>query len=531
MGLSNFIPRRHCRRQEASENKDMANRPAILAVDQGTTSSRAIVFDTAGGIAAAAAQEFPQLYPQAGWVEQRPDDIYRSTVAVCREALARAEKAGAEVLSMGITNQRETTLVWDRQTGQPVYNAIVWQDRRTAEHCAQLRAQGHEADITARTGLLLDPYFSATKLAWILDHVEGARRQAEMGRLAFGTVDSYLLWRLSNGRIHATDATNAARTLLFNIHTQQWDEELLTLFQVPPKMLPEVRDCAAEFGRTEPTHFGRALPVQGVAGDQHAAMVGQGCFSPGMVKSTYGTGCFALLNTGARPVASRNRLLTTLAYRLGGEPTYALEGSIFIAGAAIKWLRDSLGLLRNAAESEEYARRLESNKGVYLVPAFSGLGAPHWDPHARGALSGITHDTGPAEIARAALEAVCYQTHDLMVAMASDAGEPPQRLRVDGGMAANAWLLQRLADLVDLTVERPHVIETTALGAAYLAGLQAGIWPSLEDIRHHWRPAALYQPSISVSERERCLLGWAQALRQVLTAGHNDPSRSQDTRH
>ncbi|HET8700297.1 MAG TPA: glycerol kinase GlpK [Nitrococcus sp.] len=499
----------------------MAKRQSVLAVDQGTTSSRAIVFDTAGHIVAVAQQEFPQLYPRSGWVEQRPDDIYRSTVAVCREALAQAEAAGVEVLTMGITNQRETTLVWDRQTGKPIYNAIVWQDRRTAEHCARLRAQGHEAEITARTGLLLDPYFSATKLAWVLDNVEGARHQAEIGRLAFGTVDSYLLWRLSGGRVHATDATNASRTLLFDIHTQQWSEDLLTLFQLPPGLLPEVRDCAAEFGRTQATHFGRTLPVQGMAGDQHAAMVGQTCFTPGMVKSTYGTGCFALLNTGSRPVRSRNRLLTTLAYRLGGKPTYALEGSIFIAGAAIKWLRDSLGLLRDAAESEDCARRLESNKGVYLVPAFTGLGAPHWDPHARGALFGITQDTGPAEIARAALESVCYQTRDLMIAMANDAGEPPRELRVDGGMAANTWLLQCLADLVGLTVERPRIIETTALGAAYLAGLQAGIWSSLEDVQHHWQADARYQPGISASEREQCLLGWEQALGRVLTGGRS----------
>ncbi|MDN5869714.1 MAG: glycerol kinase GlpK [Nitrococcus sp.] len=503
----------------------MAKREAILAVDQGTTSSRAIVFDTAGHMVAVAQQEFPQLYPRTGWVEQRPEDIWQSTLAVCREALARARATGAEILTMGITNQRETTLVWDRQSGEPVYNAIVWQDRRTAEHCARLSAQGYEAEVTARTGLLLDPYFAATKLAWILSNVEGARRRAETGRLAFGTVDTYLLWRLSGGRVHATDATNACRTALFNIHTQQWDEELLALFHVPAGLLPEVRDCAADFGHTQTAGLERALPIQGIAGDQHAAMVGQSCFSPGMVKSTYGTGCFALLNTGAEPVRSRNRLLTTLAYRIDGEPTYALEGSIFIAGAAIKWLRDSLGLLRHAGESEDYARRLDSNKGVYLVPAFTGLGAPHWDPHARGALFGITLDTGQAEIIRAALESVCYQTNDLMVAMANDAGEPPRELRVDGGMAANAWLLQRLADLVDLAVERPRVIETTALGAAYLAGLQAGIWSSLDDLRHHRQVSARYQPSISASERERCLLGWRRALERTLTAECYDMSR------
>lgn len=509
----------------------MTTRPAILAVDQGTTSSRAIVFDTQGGIVAAAAQEIPNLYPQAGWVEQRPEDIYRSTVAVCRDALAGAEAAGVEVLTMGVTNQRETTLLWDRHSGEPVHNAIVWQDRRTAEHCARLGRQGHEAEITARTGLLLDPYFSATKLAWLLEHVEGVRRNAEAGRLAFGTVDSYLLWRLSGGRVHATDATNAARTLLFNIHTQRWDEDLLALFGVPATVLPEVHDCAAEFARTDAAPLGRVLPVQGIAGDQHAAMVGQGCFSPGMVKSTYGTGCFALLNTGTRPVPSRNRLLTTLAYRINGEPTYALEGSIFIAGAAIKWLRDSLGLLRTAAESEDYARRVESNRGVYFVPAFTGLGAPHWDPHARGALLGITQDTGPAEIARAALESVCYQTHDLMLAMANDAGESPRELRVDGGMAANAWLLQRLADLTGVIVERPRVIETTALGAAYLAGLQAGVWSSWDEIGRHWQADARYEPSISASERDQCLLGWRQSLQRVLTERDTKDNRDRSAGH
>ncbi len=497
----------------------MATRQGILAIDQGTTSSRAIVFDLDGQIVATAQEEFPQHYPQSGWVEHDPGDLWQSTLRVCREALARADEQGVETVTIGITNQRETTLVWDRQTGEPVYNAIVWQDRRTADRCAELRDLGHQRAVTARTGLLLDPYFSATKIAWILDRVDGTRARAERGELAFGTVDTWLLWQLTGGRSHATDATNAARTLLFNIHEQDWDDELLKLFRVPRSLLPTVRDCADDFGTVDESLLGRRLNVEGVAGDQHAAVVGQGCFEPGMVKSTYGTGCFALLNTGERPVHSRNRLLTTLAYRLDGRPTYALEGSIFVAGAAIQWLRDGLGLIDSAAETEAIAAGTQSNKGVYLVPAFTGLGAPHWDPDARGAVFGLTRDTGVAEFVRAALESVCYQTHDLVNAMGRDAGEPPHELRVDGGMVANEWLLQALSDLVGLEVARPTVTETTALGAAYLAGLRHGIWSSLDEVRGQWQLDRRCTPQIAAVDRDQAIAGWRDAVRRVLSNG------------
>jgi len=494
----------------------MANRDGILAVDQGTTSSRAIVFDAGGAVVAVSQQEFPQHYPHSGWVEHDPEDLWVSTLAVCREAIDRAREAGVRATVMGITNQRETTLVWDRATGEPVCNAIVWQDRRTAETCAKLRSRGDEAEVTARTGLLLDPYFSATEVAWILDNVSGARQRAEAGELAFGTVDSWLIWRFTGGAKHLTDATNASRTMLFNIHTQQWDEDLLKRFRVPAEVLPEVLDSAADFGETLPELLGYSLPIRGVAGDQHAAVVGQGCFSPGMIKSTYGTGCFALINTGSEAVASKNRLLTTLAYRIDGQPTYALEGSIFVAGAAVQWLRDRLGVIASAEETEALAASLDDNKGVYLVPAFTGLGAPHWDPDARGALFGLTRDTGPAELARAALESVCYQTHDLIVAMAADAGTAPQTLRVDGGMVVNNWLLQMLADVADVAVERPTVIETTALGAAYLAGLGHGVWGSLEDVRSQWQLDRRFEPSVAEADRKRALAGWSRAVRRVI---------------
>ncbi|MBA1146344.1 glycerol kinase GlpK [Ectothiorhodospiraceae bacterium WFHF3C12] len=494
----------------------MANADGILAVDQGTTSSRAIVFDLNGHIASVAQQEFEQHYPRSGWVEHDPEDLWQSTLAVCREACAEAGERGVRPVTMGITNQRETTLVWDRETGKPVYNAIVWQDRRTADACGKLRSRGLEETVTSRTGLLLDPYFSATKVAWILDNVAGAREAAEAGRLAFGTVDTWLIWRFTGGDQHLTDATNASRTMLFNIHEQRWDTQLLAHFNIPASLLPEVRDSAADFGTTQSEWLDQPLPIRGNAGDQHAAVVGQGCFSPGMIKSTYGTGCFALLNTGQEAVSSKNRLLTTMAYRVNGEPTYALEGSIFVAGAAVQWLRDGLGVLGSAAETESLASSLDSNKGVYLVPAFTGLGAPHWDPEARGALFGLTRDTGPAELARAALESVCYQTHDLVVAMAADAGHAPETLRVDGGMVVNDWLLQKLADIADVAVERPTVIETTALGAAYLAGLGHGIWSSLQAVRTQWQLDRRFQPAIGAGERDAALAGWADAVRRVI---------------
>ena len=491
----------------------MADSPLLLAIDQGTTSSRAIVFDVHGAIRTIARRELAQHYPAGGWVEHDPEEIWSATLAVTREALAAADGA---IAAIGITNQRETTVVWDRASGAPIHRAIVWQDRRTAARCRTLRDAGHEPAVSEKTGLLLDPYFSASKIAWILDHVDGARARAVAGDLAFGTIDTFLIWRLTGGAVHATDATNASRTLLFDIHAQAWDESLLRLFDVPRSMLPEVRDSAADFGTTAVEVLGHALPIAGVAGDQQAATVGQACFAPGMTKSTYGTGCFAVMNTGAEAVRSRHRLLTTVAWRLAGEPTYALEGSIFVAGAAVQWLRDGLRVIENAPETEALAGSLPDSGGVYLVPAFTGLGAPHWDPDARGAIYGLTRDTGPAHLARAALEAVCFQTRDLMAAMQADRGAPIGRLRVDGGMAGNTWLLQTLADIVDVPVERPRTIETTALGAACLAGLQAGVFPSLDDIDARWVRDAELMPRMSDRERERLVRGWESAVARTL---------------
>jgi glycerol kinase len=492
----------------------MTGKATILSIDQGTTSSRAILFDAGGSALAMAQKEFTQHFPRDGWVEHDPEEIWSSTVDVCRQACTQGVDSKT-IAAIGITNQRETTLLWDRRTGRAIYPAIVWQDRRTAEHCDRLRAAGHGDLITRKTGLLLDPYFSATKIAWILDNVDGARDKAAAGELAFGTVDSFLLWRLTGGRVHATDATNASRTLLFDIHSQDWDDALLDVFRVPRAILPEVRDCAAHFGDTDAELLGRPIAITGIAGDQQAAAVGQACFSPGMVKSTYGTGCFVVVNTGEHAARSRNRLLTTVCYRLEGKVTYALEGSIFVAGAAVQWLRDGIGLIRAAAETEALASGLPDNRGVYLVPAFTGLGAPHWDPRARGAVFGITRDTGPAEFARAALESVCYQTRDLLLAAADDSASPLSDLRVDGGMVANNWLLQFLADIVDLSVQRPVVTETTALGAAYLAGVQAGVFDSLDEVSAHWQMERGFAPAMGERERERLLAGWAKAVSRV----------------
>ena len=488
----------------------------ILAIDQGTTSTRAIVFDRSGQPRAIAQREFTQHYPKEGWVEHDAEEIWNTTLLVCREALERvkAENAG-DLACIGITNQRETTVVWDRESGKPIHNAIVWQDRRTAETCRALKQAGAEAEVTQATGLLLDPYFSATKVAWILDHVDGARKAAESGRLAFGTTDCFLLWRLSGGRAHATDATNASRTLLFNIHRQCWDDAMLERFQVPLSLLPEVRDSAGDYGECDSEIFGRAIPVTGIAGDQQAAAIGQACFSPGMIKSTYGTGCFVVLNTGESAVTSNNRMLTTVAYRVGGRVSYALEGSIFIAGAAVQWLRDGLKIIKSAAETESMAASLESNRGVYLVPAFTGLGAPHWNPNARGALFGLRRDSGPAELARAALESVCYQTLDLIEAMRGDSGGALDTLRVDGGMVANNWAMQFLADVTGLSVDRPRVTETTALGAAYLAGLGAGIFDSLEDISDRWQLDRRFTPQMDTRERKNLVDGWRRAVEKV----------------
>lgn len=489
---------------------------ALLAIDQGTTSSRAIVFDLDGHRLGSAQKEFAQIYPQSGWVEHDASVIWEDTLTVCKGALADAGLAAPDIISCGITNQRETVVIWDRSTGAPIANAIVWQDRRTAEICQELRGHISEDELAERTGLLLDPYFSATKIRWLLDQIPGARQRAEAGELAFGTIDSWLIYKLSGGAVHATDATNASRTMLFNIREQCWDPKLLELFSVPASLLPEVRDSAADFGVIRPELLGAAIPIGAVLGDQQAATVGQACFEPGMVKSTYGTGCFAVLNLGSEFVRSQNKLLTTVAYRLGGEVTYALEGSIFIAGAAVQWLRDSLRLIGHAADTEKLAASVESTGGVYLVPAFTGLGAPYWDPEARGALIGLTRASGFAEIARAALESVCYQTRDLMDAMAADA-RPARSLRVDGGMVANDWLVQYLADTVRLPIERPQVLETTALGAAYFAGLSAGVYDSLDDIASRWQAQSEFQPTRDAQKMKTRYAGWQAAVQRVLT--------------
>ncbi|HUF87876.1 MAG TPA: glycerol kinase GlpK [Thermohalobaculum sp.] len=490
----------------------------VLAIDQGTTSSRAILFDGDSRIVAAAQQEFAQHFPDSGWVEHDPEDLWTSTAATCRSAIERAGLSPADIAAIGLTNQRETTVVWERASGRPVHRAIVWQDRRTAPICARLRDEGHEALITERTGLLADPYFSGTKVAWILDNVEGARARAERGELLFGTVDSYLIWRLTGGAAHVTDATNASRTLLYDIRDGRWDEDLCELLGVPMAMLPEVRDSAAEFGRARPDLFGREIPILGVAGDQQAATVGQACFTPGMVKSTYGTGCFAVLNTGAELVPSRNRLLTTIAYQLDGRPTYALEGSIFIAGAVVQWLRDGLKLIRNAAETQALAEQADPAQRVYLVPAFVGLGAPYWDAEARGAMFGLTRNTGPAEFARAALESVGYQTRDLLEAMKGDwEGDPGTVLRVDGGMIASDWTMQFLADILGAPVDRPEVAETTALGAAWLAGMRAGVYPGPEEFARRWALERRFEPTLDAQTREAKYAGWRDAVRRTLS--------------
>ncbi len=491
----------------------------ILAIDQGTTSSRAIVFDAAGLPVATAQKELTQHYPADGWVEHDADEIWRDVQSLMREAVAKAGLRGTDIAAIGITNQRETTVVWERDSGRPIYRAIVWQDRRTAEVCRQKLADGVGSLVQKKTGLLIDSYFSATKVAWLLDHVPGARSRAEKGELCFGTIDSFLLFRLTGGKVHATDATNASRTMLFDIVTQEWDDVLLKIFGVPRAMLPRVLDCSGEFGVASADILGHAVPVTGIAGDQQAATFGQACFQPGMVKSTYGTGCFALVNIGARPVQSHHRLLTTVAYRLNGQPTYALEGSIFVAGAAVKWLRDGLKIVDGAAETATLAASVPENHGVYLVPAFVGLGAPYWDPDARGALIGLTLDAGRAHIARAALEAVAYQTRDLTAAMKADGAAKPTAIRVDGGMVANDWLCQFLADMLDVAVERPKVIETTALGAAYLAGLAVGLYAGLDAVAYGWQCERRFEPRMSAESRARLYAGWQKAVQRVLTAG------------
>jgi glycerol kinase len=488
----------------------------ILAMDQGTTSSRAIIFDMRHTIVEQAQEEFAQHFPDSGWVEHNAKDIWQTSLNTARRALASSRIGADQIAAIGITNQRETTLLWDRDSGEPVYNAIVWQDRRTADFCNSLKDQGHEAMITAKTGLLLDPYFSATKVAWILDNVDGARARAEAGELAFGTMDSWLLWNLTEGAAHATDATNASRTMLYNIHQGTWDTELLALFKIPSSVLPEVKDCAADYGIT--SLLGADIPILGIAGDQQAAVLGQACFTTGMMKSTYGTGCFALLNTGETAVTSSNRLLTTIAYQLNGKTTYALEGSIFIAGAAVQWLRDGLGIIASAKQSGELAAQADDNQQVYMIPAFTGLGAPWWDANARGALIGLTRGTGPAEISRAALESVCFQTLDLLNAMQADWDQAADTvLRVDGGMVASDWTMQRLADILQAPVDRPVIAETTALGAAWLAGSRAGVWPDQEGFAASWQLDKNFEPQMSAEERHSKVAGWDKAVRRVLS--------------
>ena len=489
----------------------------ILAIDQGTTSSRAIVFDARLRPTAVGQQEFRQFYPKSGWVEHDPEEIWSSVIATCKSALRKAKAKPSSVKAIGITNQRETVVIWNRRTGKPIHKAIVWQDRRTAEDCAALKAKGHEPLFSGKTGLLLDPYFSGTKICWLLDNVKGAREKAERGELAFGTIDCFLIWRLTGGRVHATDATNASRTLLFNIHSGAWDDELLGILGIPKSLLPEVKDCAADYGTTSPDLFGAAIPIRGVAGDQQAATIGQACFEPGMMKATYGTGCFALLNTGAEAVASRNRLLTTIAYQLDGKRTYALEGAIFIAGAAVQWLRDGLKLVKTAGETGKLAAAADPNQHVYLVPAFVGLGAPYWNAEARGAIFGLTRATTKNELAQATLQSVCYQTRDLLEAMRRDIGHAQKTvLRVDGGMSASDWTMQYLADMLDAPVDRPPILETTALGAAYLAGLQVGLFPEPARFARSWKKQKRFTPKMKQAEREARYAGWQDAVRKLL---------------
>ncbi|GHC25680.1 glycerol kinase GlpK [Aidingimonas halophila] len=487
----------------------------LLAIDQGTTSSRAILFDRDANVVGVAQQEFPQYFPQDGWVEHDGEQIWDSVISTCRQVMADQGVDARDVAGIGITNQRETTLLWDRKTGEVLHPAIVWQDRRTAETCQSLRGDGHTEWVQSRTGLLIDPYFSATKLAWMLDNVEGARQRAERGELAFGTVDTFLMWRLTGGRVHATDATNASRTAMFNIHAQQWDDELLALFGIPAALLPEVKDCSDDFGRVEAQWLGDEIPIAGVAGDQQAALIGQACFEPGMGKSTYGTGCFMILNTGERAELSRNRLLTTVGYRLDGKTTYAMEGSIFVAGATVQWMRDGLKLFADAADTETLAEQTRSGHSVYLVPAFTGLGAPHWDPQARGAIFGLTRDTGIAEIVAAGLQAVCYQTRDLQACMNDDISASTGTLRVDGGMVRNNWVMQFLADMLGVPVDRPTVLETTALGAAYLAGLQVGWYQNLGEVASLWQCERTFIPQMSDTERDKLYRGWLDAVERV----------------
>jgi len=489
----------------------------VMAIDQGTTSSRAILFDESMAIKTIAQEEFPQHYPASGWVEHDPSDIWSTVVATCRAAIEKAGINATDIAAIGITNQRETTLIWDKVTGEPLHNAIVWQDRRTADYCAEMVAAGHEETITRKTGLLFDPYFSSTKLKWVLDKVSGSRERAARGELLFGTVDTYIIWRLTGGAVHATDATNACRTMLYDIEKGAWSSTICDLFDIPMEMLPDVRNSADDFGVTRPDLFGCEIPILGVAGDQQAATVGQACFLPGMMKSTYGTGCFALLNTGDTPIRSNNRLLTTVAYQLDGKRTYALEGSIFIAGAVVQWLRDGLKIIREAPETQALAEAADPTQSVVMVPAFTGLGAPYWKPDCRGAIFGLTRNSGPAELARAALESVGFQTRDLLEAMRADSpGELKGVLRVDGGMSASDWTMQFLSDIIGAPVDRPEVKETTALGAAWLAGMKAGIYPDQQEFAKNWALDARFEPNMSEEDRAQKYALWHRAVQATM---------------
>ncbi len=488
----------------------------LMAIDQGTSSSRTVIFDHRATVVASAQQEFPQEYPQPGWVEHDPEAIWNSVLEVTKQSLSECN--AGNIAGLGITNQRETTLIWDRKTGECIHHAIVWQDRRTAGYCQQLKDQGAEASIIRKTGLRLDPYFSATKIAWILENVAHARRRAASGRLAFGTIDCFLLWRLTGGRVHATDASNASRTLLFNIHTQEWDRELLQLFDIPESLLPEVKDCADEFGITDQSVIGAEIPICGMAGDQQAALIGQAGFQTGATKSTYGTGCFVIANTGEQAVQSKNNLLTTVAYRLDGKTTYGIEGSIFVAGSALQWLRDQLRIIESAPATEAIAEATGIVEHVHVVPAFAGLGAPYWDPNARGAILGLSRDSGANEIVTATLQAVAYQTKDLVNAM-SDDGMDPSVIRVDGGMVANDWFLQFLADMVNVTVERPRNVESTVLGAAFLAGLKSGVFASTAAIAELWASDRVFEPQMSDDKRNALYQGWQDAVSRVRVRG------------
>lgn len=484
----------------------------ILAIDQGTTSSRAIIFNHLGHIKSVTQKEFTQFYPKPGWVEHSPDEIWSTQAGVIAEAIAQAGLTPISIAAIGITNQRETTVVWDRNTGNPIYNAIVWQDRRTADYCSKLKAEGYEKLFRDGTGLLLDAYFSGTKLKWILDNVDGARAKAEKGELIFGTIDSWLVWKLTKGKKHLTDVTNASRTLLYNIHSMEWDSEILNLLDIPLKMLPEVRSSSEIYGETSKSLFSNKIPISGIAGDQHAALFGQMCIKPGMLKNTYGTGGFLVFNTGDKAIASKNNLLTTIAWQINGKVTYALEGSIFIAGAVVQWLRDGLGIIKTSEEVEELAKTVKDNGGVYLVPAFAGLGAPHWDQYARGTITGITRGTKSGHFARAALEAIAYQTADVLKAMESDSGIKVGELRVDGGATANNLLMQFQTDILNIPLVRPKISETTALGAAYLAGLSVGYWDSLETISKQWSIEKRFEPQMDTDKIELLFKNWNKAV-------------------